>query len=295
MYVVTGATGHTGRVVAEALLAAGKDVLAVGRSKGRLQVLVEKGAQPFVGSVTDAQSMSIALSGAVGAYCMIPPRFDVQDFRAFQRQVSESLAAAVHEAGVEHVVFLSSVGAQHSAGVGPIVGLREAEDRLNALKGVNVLSLRPGFFMENFFTQIEAIRGMGAIGMPMRGDVPLSLIATRDIGEYAAERLLKTDFSGKTTRELLGPRDMTLEEAAGILGAAIGKNGLQYVQVGFDDAEQGLLGMGLSSSAVSALLEMYRGFNDGLVAGAEERSPENTTPTTLEEFSEAFAKVYGAQ
>jgi uncharacterized protein YbjT (DUF2867 family) len=292
MYVVTGATGNTGRVVAEALLAAGADVQVVGRSEDHLRPLVEKGAQPYVGSVDDAQTLSIAFSGAVGVYCMIPPRFEVPDFPAWQRAVGESLAAAVHEAGVNYVVFLSSIGAQHTEGTGPIAGLRREEDRLNGLEGVNVLNLRAGLFMENFFMQIDVIRGMGVVGLPMRGDIPLPLIAAKDIGQYAAERLLQKDFSEKSTRELLGPRDITMDEATRVLGKAIGKPDLEYVQFPFEDAEQALLGRGSSPSGASTLLQMYRGFNDGLVAAAEERSPENTTPTTLEQFAQVFAEVY---
>jgi uncharacterized protein YbjT (DUF2867 family) len=292
MYVVTGATGNTGRVVAEALLAAGADVQVVGRSEGRLRPLVDKGARPFVGSLDEAQTMSIAFSGAVGVYCMIPPRFEARDFPGWQRAVGESLAAAVHEAGVNYVVFLSSIGAQHTEGTGPVAGLRQEEDRLNRLDGVNVLNLRPGFFMENFLMQVEVIRGMGVVGLPMRGDVPCPLIATKDIGEYAAERLLQKDFSDKSTRELLGPRDMTMREAARVLGAAIGKPDLEYVQLPFEDVEQVLLGMGGSKSGASILLQLYRGFNDGLVVATEERSPENTTPTTLEEFAQLFAEIY---
>ena len=294
MYVVTGASGNTGRVVAETLLAAGKDVQVVGRSEKRLQPLIEKGGESFVGSVDDAQAMSIAFSGAVGVYCMIPPRFDAPDFRAYQRSVGESLAAAVNGAGVEYVVFLSSIGAQNREGVGPIAGLREEEERLNALDGVNILHLRAGFFMENFLMQLDTIRGMGVVGLPVRGDIAVPLIATRDIGKYAGERLLNMDFSGKSMRELLGPRDVTFEDATRVLGAAIGKDDISYVQFPFEDAEQALLGMGLSPSGVSVLLEMYRGLNDGLVVATEERSPENTTDTTLEQFSETFAQAFKA-
>lgn len=292
MYVVTGASGNTGRVVAETLLAAGADVQVIGRSADRLRPLVDQGAESFVGSVEDAQAMSTAFSGAVGVYCMIPPRFELRDFPAWQRSVGESLTAAVHEAGVNYVVFLSSIGAQHTEGTGPIVGLRRAEDRLNALGGVHVLSLRAGFFMENFFRQVDVIRGMGVVGLPMRGDVPCPFIATKDVGEYAAERLLQKDFSDKSARELLGPRDMTMDEATRVLGQAIGSPELGYVQFPFEDAERALLKIGISQSGASTLLQLYRGFNDGLVTPTEERSSENATPTTLEEFAEEFAQVY---
>jgi uncharacterized protein YbjT (DUF2867 family) len=294
MYAVTGATGNTGRVVAEALLAAGKDVLVIGRSADRLRPLTEKGAEAFVGSVDDAQSLSIAFSGAVGVYCMIPLRYDTEDVRAYQRNIGESLTAAVHEAGVQHVVFLSSIGAQHKDGTGPIAGLREQEDRLAKLEGVNVLNLRPGWFMENLLFNVEMIRQLGVVGTPIEGDRPLAMIATRDVGAYAAERLVALDFEGNGAQELLGPADVSLVEAARAIGAAIGMKGLQYSQSPFDDFEKAALGMGMGRSAVSNLCEMYRAFNDGLVVAEEERSAANTTPTTIEDFAQVFAGVYTA-
>ncbi len=292
MYAVVGATGNTGRAVAEALLAEGKDVQVIGRSAERLQPLVEKGAEPVVGSVDDAQAMALAFSGAVGVYCMIPPRYDVDDFRGYQRNVGESLTRAIQEAGVERVAFLSSVGAQHKEGTGPIAGLREQEERLNGLDKVNVINLRAGWFMENFFMSIDTIRTMGVIGTPVRGNAPIQMIATGDIGAYAAERLAKLDFSGKSNRELLGSRSLTLEEATSVLGAAIGKPDLNYTRLPYEDAEQAMIGMGMSKGVAGVFTEMYRGMNDGLVVPEEERSPENTTPTTIEEFAQVFAQVY---
>jgi len=292
MYSVVGATGNTGRAAAEALLAAGKDVQVIGRSKDHLQPLVKQGAEAFVGSVEDPQAMTLAFSGAVGVYCLIPMRADAPNLRAYQKGVGESLAAAIHEAGVEHVVFLSSVGAQHKEGTGPIAGLREVEDRLNALDKVNVLSLRPGWFMENFFMSIDAIRNMGVLGTPVRGDIPIDPITTRDIGAYAARRLADLDFSGNSSQELLGAASITMEEATRALGTAIGQPDLPYVQLSYEDFGQAILGMGMSQSAVKVATEMYRAFNDGLIVPEEERSPENTTPTTIEEFAQTFANVF---
>ncbi len=294
MYSVVGATGNTGRAAAEALLAAGKDVQVIGRNKEHLQSLVKQGAESYVGSVEDAQAMTLAFSGAVGVYCLVPMRGDAPNFRAYQRAVGESLAAAIHEAGVEYVVFLSSVGAQHKEGTGPVAGLREVEDRLNALNKVNVLSLRPGWFMENFFTAIGAIKKMGVLGTPIRGDVRIDPIAARDIGTYAAKRLVDLDFSGVSSQELYGASAITMEQATRALGTAIGQPDLPYVQLPYDDFKQALRGMGISQSVADGFIDLYRAFNDGLVVHEEERSPENTTPTTIEEFAQTFAQVYTA-
>ena len=291
MYAIVGATGNTGKVVAETLLAAGKDVRVIGRSAERLRAFVDKGAEAFIGSVEEPQEMARAFSGATAAYCLIPPRFEASDFRAYQRTVGEAITAGLRDGGVENVVFLSSVGAQHTEGTGPITGLRAQEDRLNGLEGVNVLSLRAGWFMENFFMSIGTIREMGIIGTPVDPDVRIAMIAARDIGEAAVAHLLELDFSGKSARELLGQRDITLAEATAVIGGAIGKD-LEYVQFPYEDAERALTRMGVGASAAGVFIEMYRAFNEGRVVPTEERSARNTTPTSIEDFARFFAQLY---
>lgn len=294
MYAVIGATGNTGRVVAEELLAGGRGVRAVGRSEERLAPLVEKGAEAFVGDVSDSEFVARACDGVGGVYCLIPPRYDV-DLRAWQTKVGTALVSGIHAAGVPYVLNLSSVGAQHHEGTGPIAGLREQEDRLNELNVANVLHLRPGWFMENLFMSLDSIRAMGALGMPIRGDVPIAMIATRDIGAEAARRLVALDFEGHHSRELLGPRDYTLTEVAGIVGAAIGKPDLPYVQVPEEAAAAALTEMGAHPATVETFMELYRGLDQGRVVPVETRSRVNTTPTTLEEFAQILAAAYGAQ
>ncbi len=293
MYVVIGATGNTGRVVAEDLLSAGLDVRVVGRSEERLAPLVERGAEPAVGDVADAEFVARACDGAGGVYHLIPPRYDV-DLRAWQDEVGVALFEGIRDAGVPYVVNLSSVGAQHHDGTGPIAGLRDQEDRFNGLTEADVLHLRPGYFMENLFMMLDAIRGMGVLPMPIPGDLPLPMIATRDIGAEAARRLAALDFDGHHTKELLGPRDYTMNEVASIVGEAIGLPDLPFVTVAEEDAAAGFEQMGVHPETVAAFMEMYRGFQDGKVSAQETRSPANTTPTTLEDFSAALAAAYGA-
>src|SRR5277367_1705498 len=113
MIVVTGATGRTGRVVAETLLAKGEKVRVVGRDAKKLAPLVERGAEPFVGSVDDVGSMTAAFEGATGVYLVLPEDLLQQDLRAHQERVSSAYATAISNADVRFVADLSSVGAQH--------------------------------------------------------------------------------------------------------------------------------------------------------------------------------------
>ena len=168
MFVVLGASGHTGHVVASNLLARGQKVRVVGRSADRLKSLAAKGAEISVADATDAPALTKALKGADAAYVLIPPELTGSNYRAFQDRVSDAIAASVENAGVKNVVSLSSIGADKSSGTGPVVGLYNLEQKLNQIDGANVLHLRAGYFMENTLPQVGAIRMAGAVIGPLR-------------------------------------------------------------------------------------------------------------------------------
>ena len=111
MYVIMGATGNTGSIVARTLLGQKQNVRAIGRSADRLGPLTAEGAEPFVCDVSDAVALTKAFSGAKAVYAMIPPSMTSENYRADQDKVTGAIAEAVQQAGVEHVVALSSVGA----------------------------------------------------------------------------------------------------------------------------------------------------------------------------------------
>src|ERR1700723_1490122 len=191
MIVIVGATGHTGRPAAEALLAKGEKIRAVGRDAKKLEPLAQKGAEAFVGNVEDTASMTKAFEGATAVYLVLPEDISNQDLRAHQERVSDSFAAAVEKARVPYIVDLSSIGAQHAEKTGPIVGLHNQEQKLNRIVGLNVLHLRAAYFMENLLMSIPPMRTMGILPGGLTSDAPMPWIATKDIGAYAAAGLPK--------------------------------------------------------------------------------------------------------
>ncbi|MFZ2224358.1 MAG: NmrA family NAD(P)-binding protein [Candidatus Deferrimicrobium sp.] len=294
-FVVCGATGNIGSRIAEFLLAAGEPVRAIGRERVRLGPLAAKGAEPWPGDIGDTAFLEKAFSGARGAFILIPPRHDAPDFREYQNGIGTSLASALSKARVPRIVALSSIGAHLAEGAGPILGLHDLETRLGTLKEAEVVCLRPAYFMENHLWSIPLIRNQGINGSPIRADVPFPMIATEDIAAATARLFIDGRFHGHAVRYLLGPRDLTMTEATRILGEAIGKPGLQYVQFTEEDARRAMADGGMSGSVVEAMLEMQRGFNAGIVRPTRERSVESTTPTTLESFSKSFfAHAYRA-
>lgn len=293
MYVVTGATGNTGSVVVSHLLSKGQKVRVISRNAEHLKTWASKGAEPFVGDVTDTNAMTKAFTGAKAAYVMIPPDLKSRDYRTYQDRVTAALATALEGSRVEYAVSLSSVGADKPEKTGPVVELHHLEQRLNGLAGLNALHLRAGYFMENTLAQIEIIRAHAIAAGPLRGDLKLPMIAARDIGAAAADEMLKLDFRKQQTRELLGQRDISMSEAAAIIGKAIGKPNLNYVQLPDDQIRAAMIQSGLSESIANLLLEMAAALNSGYMRALEQRSARNTTPTSFETFvAEEFVPLY---
>ncbi len=293
MITIMGATGHTGKAIAEKLLAAGVKVRVLGRAQDKLKALVEQGAEAAVGDAADAAWLTRAFRGADAVYTLIPPNMAAPDFRAYQDQLGAATAQAVKDSGVGHVVFLSSIGADKHEGTGPIAGLHAQEKRLRE-SGANVLALRPTYFMENHFATLGLIKHQGINGGALAPDLAFPQVATRDIADRAAEALRKRDWSKFTVREILGPRDLSMREATSIIGGRIGKPDLAYVQFPYDDFAKSLVGMGISASLAGQYAEMAKAFNEGVIRSVEGRTPANTTPTTFEAFADILAGAYAA-
>jgi uncharacterized protein YbjT (DUF2867 family) len=291
MYVILGASGHTGSNIADTLLLKGEKVRVTGRDPGRLDRFVRKGAKTVTANLSDAAALTKAFSGADAAYLMLPPVTSRED----QERQSDAIATAVKESGLRYAVHLSSYGAQVPEGTGPVAGLHSSEQKLNAINGLNVLHLRAALFMENLLAAIGMIHGMGIVGNALLPDLKLPMIATRDVGDYAAKRLLDLDFSGKQTRELLGERDLSMTEATAVIARGIGKPDLRYQQLPYDRVQQALTQMGVPPKTAALYIELYKAINAGVLAALEPRSPENTTPTSFEEFvQDVFAPAYHA-
>jgi uncharacterized protein YbjT (DUF2867 family) len=295
MIAIVGASGNTGGAVAGKLLQAGQKVRVIGRDAGRLERFTSRGAEAFVADATDAAALTKAFEGASAVYAMVPPNISAPDVPAYQAKVTDALAAAIKTAAVPKAVVLSSFGADKPGKTGPVTGLHHLEEKLTAVAGLDAVYLRAGYFMENLLPQVAVIQKFGMIAGPVRADLPLPFIATRDIGAAAAELLLKPDFTGKQTRELLGQRDVTYTELSSIVGNAIGKPGLSYTKLPALMLRPALKQIGMSGSMVDILLEMAEALNSGYMVALEPRSAANTTPTSIETFiSEEFVPRFQA-
>jgi uncharacterized protein YbjT (DUF2867 family) len=287
MIVITGATGQVGSKIVAKLLSKGEKVKALGRNQEKLNAFKKQGAIVENLEPDDISTLTNAFKGAEVVFLILPPNFQAEDVGQFHDEIGEAQIEAIKKAEVKNVIFLSSQGASDFEVTGVVAGVGRHEKRLNKLEDVNVLSMRPTYFMENLLPLIPMIETAGFIGTPIKNNVSLGLIATEDIAEVASQKLVTLDFEGKSHIDLLGNRDYNHIELAGIIGKAFGKPELPYVEFSYEGNKAALLNYGISESMADYFNTLYKGINDGVFITAK-RTPETTTPTSFETFINNF-------
>ena len=262
MFVVLGATGHTGAVVAETLLARKQPVRVVVRSAEKGATWKTKGADVALASLEDVPAMTKALTGATGVYLLVPPNYGAMAWLAEQRQRMEQAAEAVKASGVPHVVFLSSIGGHIAEGTGPIRAARYGEQALGAV-AKHLTVLRPCYFMENWDPGIGMAKGQGVLPTFIAPTAKVPMISTRDIGRVGAECVMAS-CKGKQFVELAGPENYSPEETAAALGQILGK-AVAAQHAPLSAVVPTFTSFGFSTEAATLFEEMYTAFARGAI------------------------------
>ncbi|MEW6247330.1 MAG: NmrA family NAD(P)-binding protein [Nitrospirota bacterium] len=257
MFVVAGATGHTGAVVADTLLAHRQPVNVIVRTPDKGAAWKAKGAQVAVASLEDTPAMAEVFEGATGAYLLIPPNYQAQAYLDDRKQVVDALAQAVKTSGIDHVVFLSSIGAHLPEGTGPIRVLRYGEQQLGAA-AKNLTILRPPSFFENWAPVLGQAKTEGTLPSFIAPDRKIPMISTRDIGRLAAEQLM-AGGRGRKVLELSGPENYSPNDVAAALGTIL-ERAISVRHEPLSAVVPTLKSFGFSDDAARLFEEMYEGF-----------------------------------
>ena len=289
---ILGATGNVGSKTVNNLLGKGHTLRIIARHADKLQEFANKdGVEIHAGDSFDSSFLAQVMKGSDVALLMMPTSLEAQNAGDYQDKMGNAQIEAMKKSGIKKVLFLSSVGGHTEEHTGMVAGLARQELRLKQLEDVDVLILRPSYFMENFLTNISLIKNMGINGSTISTDKHFPIIATADIAKVAAEKLNDLSWKGKAILPLLGPKDYSMNEVTRALGASINKPDLQYIQLPDEQAKQSMLQWGISESVAQAYVEMTEGINLGYF-NTEKRDASSTTQTTIEEFAKTFAYVY---
>jgi uncharacterized protein YbjT (DUF2867 family) len=280
MYVISGATGNTGKVTATKLLQAGKKVRALVRNVDKAADLAALGAEVVAVDLADREGLARALTGAQGLYLLSPPDLGSQSFLAERSKLLGAVAAVAKGAAVPHVVFLSSVGGHRESGTGIIQSVHSGEVALRAA-GVPSTFLRAAYFVENWASVLPVAKQDGVLPSFIPGDLKLPTVATSDIGSLAAEALLDGP-RGERVLELSGPQDLTPNDVAATVSKILGRP-IQLVEPPLEAVVPTFTSFGISADVAALFQGMYEGIRAGLVSFEGGKAEARRGKTSLEE------------
>lgn len=262
MFVVLGATGNTGSAVVETLLNNKQPVRVIVRSIEKGARWKTKGAEVAVASLDDVSALTKAFEGANGVYLLVPPNYGAEAWLADQRQRMDRAAETVQKSGVEHVVFLSSVGGHLHGGTGPIRAASYGEQALGCI-AKRLTILRPCYFMDNWAPVIGAAKTQGILPTFIAPQAKIPMISTKDIGRIGAERLM-SGGRGKQIVEMAGPEEYSPDQAASALSQILGKT-VTAQHAPLSAVVPTFKSFGFSDEAANLFEEMYSAFSKGTI------------------------------
>ncbi|MDQ3846225.1 MAG: NmrA family NAD(P)-binding protein, partial [Bacteroidota bacterium] len=290
----TGSAGHVTKPLSEKLLAAGHDVTVIGRNAENVKPLTDKGAKAALGSVEDVKFLQQTFSGVDAVYTMVPPYFGAADWKSYIEQIGKNYAEAIKASGVKYAVNLSSVGAHLPHGCGTVSGLYRVEKILNELDGVHIKHLRPGYFFQNFLSNVSMVKHMNILGGNFGpADTEIMLAEPDDIAEAAAEELQNLNFTGHSVRYIASD-ERTTGDIAKVLGTAIGKPDLPWVAFSDEQTLGGMQQAGLPEEVARNYTEMGAAIRSGIFSEDYWANRPRLSKTKLEDFAPAFAAAYNA-
>lgn len=291
--IVTGSLGNISQPLATALAQQDHSVTVISSQPDKQATIEALGASAAIGSLEDANFLARTFTGADAVYAMVPPNFAAPDLRAYFRRIARHYAQAIQQAGVGRVVQLSSWGADLDHGTGNILAPHDAEQILAALPGLALTHLRPATFYTNYygFLGMGMIKSAGFLGANCAGSYRSALVHPRDIAAAAAEELTTPAATGRTVRYVASD-EWTPDEVARVLGAAIGRPDLRWVELSDAQMLEILAKNGLPTSSAVGIVDLYVSLRTGKLGEDYARHKPALGQVKLEDFAREFAAVF---
>ncbi len=295
--VVTGSLGNISKPLTEELVKKAHSVTVISSNPEKKKNIKALGATAAIGSIEDVQFLTKTFAGADAVYCMEPPTnfFDQHlDLMKHINNIANNYAQAIQQSAVKKVVHLSSIGAHRNNGVGMLSFHYNVEKILSELPSdVSITFLRPVGFYYNLLAFIHAIKTQGAIVSNYGGDGIEPWVSPFDIAEVIAEEITST-FNGRKTRYIASD-ELSPNEIAKILGAAIGKPDLKWLVIPDEQLQNGLIDAGFNKQIAKGFVEMNASRINGILYEDYFRNRPALGKVKMKDFAKNFAAAFSAQ
>lgn len=297
--VVTGSLGHISKPLLEELVHKGHSVTVISSNPERKKDIQALGGIAAIGTIEDVDFLTTTFKGADIVYLMealgAGSFFDQNlDYMTAISKIANNYKQAVEDSGVKRVVHLSSIGAHTDKGNGMLAFHYKVENILKQLPDdVSIKFMRPVGFYNNMFAFIPTIKTQNAIIQNYGGDDKDAWVSPLDIAAVIAEEMEKS-FNGREIRYIASD-EVSPNEVAEILGEAIGKPDLKWLEIPDEQILNGMKVAGMNQEIAKGLVEMNAGRRSGVLFEDYNRHKPTLGKVKLKDFAKEFASVFNSK
>lgn len=294
--IVTGSLGHISKPLTQELVEKGHQVTVISSNPERQEAIEALGATAAIGTMEDADFLLVTFKNADVVYVMEAlgsgSFFDQHlDIIGAINKIGNNYRQAIQQSGVKRVVHLSSIGAHTDKGNGLLAFHYNVENILKQLPNdVSITFMRPVGFYYNLLGFVNTIKTQGVIATNYGGDSKKPWVSPLDIAAAIAEEIV-TLFEGRKIRYVASD-EISCNEIAGILGAAIGKPELKWVVISDEELLNGMIAAGMNPQIAAGLVEMNASTYNGALYEDYYRNRPMLGKVKLTDFAKEFAAVY---
>ncbi len=290
--ILTGSIGHIGKPLTKELVQKEHAVTVISSNPERQKEIEALGAAAAIGNFNDVHFLTAAFAGADTAYCMISGGFDSPlGSLQYIENLANTYVQAIQQSGIKRVVNLSSIGAHTDQGNGVLALYYAMEKILNHLPSdVGMTFLRPVGFYDNLFAYLNTIREQSIIATNYGGDEKKPWVSPIDIAAAVAEELT-IPLVGRKVRYVASD-EVSCDEIARTLGAAIGKPDLKWIMIPDEQVLGGMIAAGRNPSLAAGFVEMNAAIRSGKLYDDYYCNHPVLGNVKLGDFAKEFAMVY---
>jgi uncharacterized protein YbjT (DUF2867 family) len=291
--IVTGSLGNISKPLTKELVQKGHHVTVISSNQEKQKDIEALGATAAIGTMEDADFLAKTFTGADAVYTMVAggnffnPDFDLMEYCS---KISDNYSQAIQQSGVKRVVHLSSIGAHLDKGTGLIKLHRQAESILGQLKDVAITFMRPVGFYYNLYIFSGVIKATGMMSSNYGANDVIPWASPIDIATAIAEEIV-TPLKGRKVR-YVASEELTCNDAASILGAAIGKPDLKWMLITDEQLQSRYEGFGMNKIIAAGLVEMQANMHNGPFYDDYYLNKPTLGKVKLKDFAKEFAAAF---
>lgn len=286
-HIILGASGRVGSAVVERLLELDEPVKGVVRNEEKAEALTSRGADTAIADAHNLSALKSALRDGETLFALTPETGKEENVLGDTNDILTNYSAALAAGGIQKVVGLSSMGAQHREGTGNLVMSYMLE---HAFEGIDVsrVCIRPAYYFSNWLGYLESAEESGVLPTFFPVDLKIPMICPTDVGHFAAEVLADGD-SDMTIYELYGPKGYSSSDVAKAFSEVLNKE-IKAQQIPRKDWEKTLGSIGFSADGTRNFVEMTEAVINGKSRPDGNGTIRAQGHTTLEEYLEEVVR-----